>query len=123
MGRKEVIYYVDAQGSSPVLEQMRALTLREQEKIYAYISFLEERGEELRRPMADYIGDKLYELRPKAHRVLYFFMLKEYAVIVHLFRKKTNRLPAAEKRIALGRMHDFLERYRRGEVSLGGELL
>ncbi len=73
--------------------------------------------------MADYVGDKLYELRPKAHRMLYFFMLKEYAVIVHVFRKRTDRLPEAEKRIALNRMYDFLQRYRKGEVNLGGELL
>jgi phage-related protein len=49
-------------------------------------------------------------------------MLKEHAVIVHVFRKKTDRLPEAEKRIALSRMQDFLQRYRRGELTLGGEL-
>lgn len=89
----------------------------------AYVSLLQEKGEELRRPMADYVGDKLYELRPKSHRALYFFMLKDHAVIVHLFRKKTDRLPNAEKRVALSRMEDFLRRYRQGEVTLGGELL
>lgn len=67
--------------------------------------------------MADYVGDKLYELRPKAHRALYFFMLKDYAVIVHLFRKKTDRLPEAGKRIALTRMRDFIRRCQQGEVS------
>jgi len=123
MGRKRVVYYVDEKGHSPVLEDIRTLTLKEQQKIFAYISLLEEQGEKLRRPMADYVGDKLYELRPKAHRVLYFFLLKDYTVIVHLFRKKTDRLPEAEKRIALSRMVDFLQRYGQGEVSLGGELL
>lgn len=123
MGRKRVVYYVDARGDSPVLEDIRALVLKEQQKIFAYISLLEERGEELRRPMADYVGDKLYELRPKAHRVLYFFLLKEYVVIAHLFRKKTDRLPEAEKRVALSRMTDFLRRYGQGQITLGGELL
>lgn len=123
MGAKRVVYYVDARGRSPVLEDLRKLTDAEQQKIFAYVSLLQEKGEELRRPMADYVGDKLYELRPKSHRVLYFFMLKDYAVIVHLFRKKTERLPNAEKRIALSRMEDFLRRYQQGEVTLGGELL
>ncbi len=120
MSRKRVVYYVDAQGRSPVLEDLQVLTRQEQQKIVAYISLLEEQGEELRRPIADYVGDKLYELRPKAHRVLYFFLLKDSAVIVHLFRKRTDHLPEAEKRIALSRMRDFLERYRQSKVSLGG---
>ncbi len=123
MGAKRVVYFVDSRGRSPVLEDLRGLTSDEQQKVFAYVSMLQEKGEELRRPMADYVGDKLYELRPKAHRALYFFMLKDYVVIVHLFRKKTDRLPNAEKRTALNRMGDFLRRYRQGEVTLGGELL
>jgi len=123
VGKKRVVYYVDEKGRSPVLEDIRALTPKEQQKFFAYISLLEEQGEELRRPIADYVGDKLYELRPKAHRVLYFFLLRDHAVIVHVFRKRTDRLPEAEKRIALNRMVDFLQRYGQGEVSLGGELL
>ena len=123
MGAKRVVYYVDARGRSPILEDFQRLTQDEQQKIFAYVSLLRERGEELRRPMADYVGDKLYELRPKAHRALYFFILKDYAVIVHLFRKKTDRLPDVEKRVALSRMADFLRRYQRSEVTLGGELL
>lgn len=123
MSKKRVVYYVDARGRNPVLEAIQPLTLHEQQKIFAYISLLEERGETLRRPMADYLGNKLYELRPKAHRVLYFFLLKEYAVVVHLFRKRTDRVPEAEKQIALHRMRDFVQRYGKGEVRLGGELL
>lgn len=118
MGKKQVIYYVDARGKSPVLEYLYSLTRSEQQKIFAYISLLEERGEELRRPIVDYVGDKLYELRPQANRVLYFFMRTEYAVIVHAFRKKTDRLPESEKRIALNRMQDFIERYQQGRVKL-----
>lgn len=121
MGRKIVVYYVDARGRSPVLDAIHHLPQGERQKILAYLSLLEERGEELRRPIADYVGDKLYELRPQAHRVLYFFMLKAYAVVVHMFRKKTDQLPATEKRIALARMVDFVKRYQQGKVRLGGE--
>ena len=121
VGRKRVTYYVDHQGKSPILDYIDRLSVKEQQKVLAYISLLEERGEELRRPIADSVGEKLYELRPKAHRVLYFFMLREYAVVVHIFRKKTNRIPASEKDTALKRMNDFVERFRRGEIILGGE--
>ncbi|PIQ83072.1 MAG: hypothetical protein COV76_00595 [Candidatus Omnitrophica bacterium CG11_big_fil_rev_8_21_14_0_20_64_10] len=123
MGARQVVYYVDARGCSPVLSLLQELPAKEQQKILAYVSYLEERGEELRRPISDYVGDKLYELRPGGHRVLYFFMLRGCAVIVHLFRKKTDRLPESEKKIALSRMQDFLRRYREGEVTLEGAAL
>ena len=123
MSRKQVVYYVDAKGKSPVLDDIRALVQEEQHKVFAYISLLEERGQTLRRPIADYVGDKLYELRPKAHRVLYFFLLKDYAVIVHLFRKTTDRMPASEKQLAMNRMQEFLWRYRQGKITLGGDLV
>jgi phage-related protein len=121
VGRKRVLYYVDQRGRGPILEDIRRLTLKEQQKVLAHISLLEEQGQDLRRPIADYVGDKLYELRPKAHRVLYFFLLKDYAVIVHLFRKKTDQLPEAERQVALSRMADFLRRYGQGQVRLGGD--
>ncbi len=119
MSAKRIVYYVDQRGRFPVLEDMSALTATEQEKVLEYVGLLKEYGDELRRPIVDYIGDRLYELRPGPYRVLYFFMLREYAVIVHLFRKKTDRLPDAEKRIAFRRMQDFIRRYNEEKINLG----
>jgi len=119
MSKKNVVYYINADGSNPVLKEINNLSFKDKQKIMAYVSLLEETGEGLRRPVADYVGDKLYELRPKLHRVLYFFMLKDYAIIVHCFRKKTDKLPAYEKEIALKRRQDFLERYQNGFIKMG----
>ena len=112
---------MDLEGESPVLSEIESLSQKERAKVLAYVSFLEEKGEELRRPIADYLGGGLYELRPKRHRVLYFFLLRSHAVIVHLFRKKSDRIPEAEKRIAYLRMQDFKDRYENGLIRLGGE--
>ncbi len=110
MSAREVVYYLDDKGRCPVLEELDRLTPNERGKILAYISLLEEQGEALRRPIADYVGDKLYELRPKAHRVLYFFYVERQVVILHLFRKKTDRLPEKERQVALERMKDIIQR-------------
>ncbi len=122
MSVREVVYYADSRGRYPVLEELEELTSDERKKILAYITLLEEEGEMLRRPIADYVGDKLYELRPKAHRVLYFFYLREYVVILHLFRKKTEALPERQRQIALGRMRDIIQRAKEGKISFGGGL-
>jgi phage-related protein len=120
MGGKTVVYYVDREGGSPVLDVLAELGDAEKQKVLAYISLLEEKGESLRRPIADYIGDKIYELRPKTKRVLYFFLMRDHAVIVHIFSKRTDRVPDDDKRLAVARMHDFVGRYERGLVQLGG---
>ena len=115
MSGKRILYYLDRRGRNPVLDEIRQLVPGEQRKIDAYISVLQEGGEDLRRPIADYVGDKLYELRPGPHRVLYFFFLRDNAVLLHLFRKRTDRLPDEERRVALVRMADFIRRVERGE--------
>ena len=74
----------------------------------------------MRRPIVEYLGDKLYELRPKQIRILYAFVGKQYAVILHAFRKKTGPVPPSEKRLAQTRLADFVQRYERGLITIKG---
>lgn len=117
---KRVIYWPDVRGSAPALEFLLNLTQEDQQKAFAYVTYLEERGGVLRRPIAEYLGDKIYELRPKQIRILYAFVGKELAVILHAFRKKTNAVPAKEKELAKARLLDFVRRYGRGLIAIQG---
>lgn len=117
MSRK-VIYYADARGHAPALEFLQGLAQEEQQKAFAYVSYLEEQGERLRRPIAEYLGRKIYELRPKQIRILYGFVGRELAVILHAFRKKTDAVSPKEKRLAETRLADFVRRYERGFIVL-----
>ena len=117
MARKAAVYYPDARGNTPALEFLLGLSQDEQQKAFAYISYLEEQGETLRRPIAEYLGDKIYELRPKQIRMLYAFVGTEYAVILHAFRKKTGPVPDRDKDLAQTRLAEFMRRYARGEFS------
>lgn len=121
MSGKRILFYIDTAGGDPVSEEIEKLVPQDRRKVAAYIALLRQEGEELRRPVADYVGDKLYELRPGPHRVLYFFFLKENAVLLHLFRKRSDRLPDWEKRVALNRMADLIRRDRLGRVMLREE--
>jgi phage-related protein len=120
MARKQVVYYPDARGQTPVVECLLRLDQADQQKVFAYISYLEEQGEALRRPIADYLGGKLYELRPKQLRILYAFVGKQYAVILHAFRKKTDAVPSKEKQLAVTRLADFMQRYEKGLIATRG---
>ena len=117
--KKKVVYYIDERGENPVWLWILALPPGERDKCFEYIAYLESAGEEIRRPVGDYLGNKLYELRPKGNRILYFFMLKEYAVLVHAFRKKTDTIPVLDFKLAQKRRVDFLRRYENGWLRLG----
>ncbi|MBI3319343.1 MAG: type II toxin-antitoxin system RelE/ParE family toxin [Candidatus Omnitrophica bacterium] len=116
----KVVYFPDARGETPALAFLLTLGQDEQQKTLAYISYLEEQGERLRRPIAEYLGDKIYELRPKQIRILYAFV-GQHTVILHAFRKKTGPVPPNDKRLAQTRLSDFMQRYKQGLIALKGE--
>ena len=100
----------------PALEFLLALDRDERRKAFSYIGYLESQGERLRRPISEYLGDKIYELRPKQIRILYAFFGERHAVVLHVFRKTTGPVPAHEKRLAQTRLIDFIERYEQGAI-------
>lgn len=106
---KRILYYLDSKGRNPVLEYLKKLPPGEYDKCFEYIDILSEEGESIRRPVGDYLGGKLYELRPKQNRILYFFFFRDAAVLLHAFRKKTDAIPAREIKIAMTRMNDFIQ--------------
>lgn len=114
--------FVDERGCSPVREYLSGLPLKERAKVHAYIDELRRQGHNLRRPMADYIGHGIYELRPGANRVFYFFFMRDGAVLLHALRKKTNKLPKGDIELCLKRKQRIEEGERLGKA-FQGELL
>jgi len=64
----------------------------------------------LRRPIADYLRDSIYELRPSLagvqYRILYFFHGNQAAVVSHGVIKE-SKVPAVEIERAIQRMKRF----------------
>ena len=77
MPRTEVLFYQDDAGTVPVDQWLGDLPKKVQAKCEAYLGQLEDFGHELRRPVADFLRDGIYELRPSyqgvRYRMLYFF--------------------------------------------------
>ena len=107
----DIWYFVDDRGHSPVREFIDGLPLDEQAKVFAYIDELGKQGHNLRRPLADYLKDGIYELRPKSNRLFYFFFLKESVVFVHALKKKTKEIPEKDIALSIKRKKD-IEKYR-----------
>ena len=100
---KAVCYYVDDRGDNQVKEFIKSLPVKERTKVLAYINELKKQGNNLRRPMADYLEDGIYELRPKDNRIFYFFYLRDNAVLLHAIKKKTQEIPSNDLNLCLKR--------------------
>jgi phage-related protein len=100
---KSICYFIDERGENPVKEFIENLPLKEQAKIFAYLNELKKQGHNLRRPMSDYLAEGIYELRPRDNRIFYFFFLRENVVLLHVIRKKTDKIPEGDLQICLKR--------------------
>ena len=96
-------WYVDNRSDIPVLDFVKGLTKKDQAKIREYIQALKLYGHNLRRPMADYLGHGIYELRPKDNRVFYFFYLRNNIVFVHAIRKDSDKIYESDLQTCLKR--------------------
>lgn len=113
MPETEVIYYCDRDGVAPVLEWLTKLGRRDRRaaaKCLARIEELGELGHDLRRPIADYLRDGIYELRMRVgrvnYRILYFFHGQNVAVLAHAMAK-AKEVPDADIERALRRKDAF----------------
>ncbi len=91
-----------------------ALDKKPRAKVLAVICLLEEQGPTLPFPYSSQIRGKIRELRAhygnEQYRVLYFGAPRRVFVLLHAFRKHTERVSARDIRRAQRRMEQFLRR-------------
>jgi phage-related protein len=93
----EVLLYREEDGSVPLREWLDGLERKAQAKCVASLERLEDMGHELRRPEADLLRDKIYELRTRHGRVnlrmLHFFHGRQAVVVSHGLTKEDEVPP------------------------------
>src|SRR5580692_3521131 len=98
MPQSKVIFFREGE-TVFVREWLKGLPNKVQRKCLTFIARLEMEGHELRRPIADFLRDGIYELRPSYqgvhYRILYFFVGKNVIVISHGLSKKSE-VPSGE---------------------------
>ena len=112
-------FYEDAKGYSELWDFLE--TLREKShynkdariqynQISMYIQLLQENGSNLPDNIVKYLGDNIWELRPGTNRVLYFFLKDNTYVLLHHFRKKSQKTPRHEIERAKSERQDYINR-------------
>ena len=115
-----IVYYETAHGECPVREFIDGRKDREQAKVLAWLSLLEEEGPQLSRPYSDLLDDGIHELRIQLSgtqvRILYFFCYQKFIVLTHAFSKQTSRVPRPEMIRSQRCRADFLTRYDENSI-------
>lgn len=81
----------------------------EQAKIRNALRLLQEFGTNLNMPHAKLVQGKLWELRPGGIRLFYFAHINKQFVILHGYRKQSQKAPNREIEIAMRRIQELLD--------------
>lgn len=85
-----------------MIEDLHQMEMPTAAKVFRAIHLLERFGADLRMPHSKKVTSKLFELRTKGQeeiRILFTYY-KGTAVLIHLFKKKSSKIPAKEIQIA-----------------------
>ena len=116
----EVEFYYDRNGKSEIVEYLIELKEKgetskneriNRDKILAYIGALEQYGTRIGQPFVKHIDGNLWELRPLANRIFFFYWKNNKYVLLHHFIKKTQKTPPREIEQARSKLKDFIERH------------
>ena len=79
-------------------------------QITLYIQLLQENGTRLNENITKHLEDGIWELRPGNNRVFYFFFENDTFVLLHHFRKKSQKTPKREIEKAKNERADYIAR-------------
>ena len=91
-------------------ERIAKFPLPVRKQISLYIQLLEDNGTRLNENITKHLDDDIWELRPGNNRVLYFYFKDDTFVLLHQFRKKTQKTPKREIERAKAERDDYLRR-------------
>lgn len=118
-------FYKDRNGYSQPVEYIRdlkakAVTVKsariELNRINAYLIALGESGTRLGEDFVKYIGDDIWELRPRSTRLFFALRRGNTFIILHYYVKKSQKMNVKEFNIAKDRLRDFDEREKNNEI-------
>ena len=115
----QVVFYEDANGVSELWNFLDDLLQRstgnkdariQHKQIVYYIELLQKNGTRLPETITKNIIEDIWELRPGVNRVFYFYFRDNTFVLLHHFRKKSQKTPQREIDRAIAERDDFLSR-------------
>lgn len=106
-GKSEIIKYLDELGEKAKTDKNARIN---REKILTYMAALAEYGTRIGEPIVKHIYGNLWELRPLANRIFFFYWKDGKFIMVHHYIKKSQKMPKKELEQAKRNIKDYIER-------------
>lgn len=112
-------FYEQEDGKSELWEFLEEMRIKsdfskdariQYKQMVLYIQLLSEKGTRMPDNITKHIEDGIWELRPGSNRVFYFFFEKDTFVLLHHFRKKSQKTPKREIDRAKSEREHYLQR-------------
>ena len=119
-----VEFYETQDGKSQIWEFLEDLRIKaatskdariQHKQASLYFELLQQNGTRLNENITKHLEDGIWELRPGNNRVFYFFFQDSTFVLLHQFRKKTQKTPKREIEKAKRERDDYLFRKENDE--------
>lgn len=119
-----VEFYEKANGKSDVwdfLEELRIKSTSNKDariqfkQLSLYIQLLQDNGTNLPSTITKHLDEDIWELRPGNNRIMFFYFKNNTFVLLHQFRKKTQKTPPREIEKAKAERNDYLFRRESGK--------
>ena len=113
------IVYKDRRGRDLITEYIAELAAKaktskahrvELKKIVQYLDVLQAYGTRAGEPYVKHLEGDLWELRPSDNRIIYAYWAKNTFVLLHYFKKRTQKTPIKELERAKSNLADWIER-------------
>ena len=110
------MYFEDKNGFSELNDELMKLAKKANsskdariqfKQITLYIELLKNQGTKMSPNITKHLEDEIWELRPGFNRVLYFYFENNTFVLLHMFRKKTQKTPKSEIEKAHKECNDY----------------
>ena len=115
----EIEFYETEDGKCPIWDFLEALRLKaptnkdariQHKQASLYIELLQQNGTHMNAEITKHLDDGIWELRPGNNRVFYLFYQNDTYVLLHQFRKKSQKTPKREIEKAKAERNDYLRR-------------
>ena len=115
----DAIFYEDKNGYSEIYNEFMELANKSSKnkddriqfnQIVCCIELLKHHGTKLPETITKHLQGEICEVRLGVNRVMYFYFENNTYVLLHMFRKKTQRTPKSEIDRAIKECKDYKER-------------
>lgn len=108
-------WFYDAKGISIALEYFNKQSKDKQRKLLNLFRLMGDQGKIFDETKFRNEGEKIYAFKPQPDRYLCFFFRGKKIIVTHGFTKKAQKLPIAEKELALKAYQSYEKRIKAGD--------